>query len=228
MLVCFTLPQCSVLTSPNPGLHSRIGVTNGVASRSTTQCKHASHHLTSPRIVSCCFTIISVLLCRHGSIQLLPEEKNDILTLLPAGTNEDEKEAVINILSQLNTRVSAEEDISDQDQVKQNNFSLQLLLLSRSLNVIFSFRFVLFFRRCTMTAPRQLDVSCCRVAWRWRLPTMHASTTSSLCGDEWSTASTTSTSSVRPPTSPTLTSMGKYDEFASLYNLFKLTKVWYI
>ena len=56
-------------------------------------------------------------IARHGSIELLAEERKAIMDLLPRGTSAEETEAALSILSQLNTRVTAEEDISDQDQV---------------------------------------------------------------------------------------------------------------
>ena len=60
---------------------------------------------------------VYLLFSRHGSIELSSEEKSSIVEILPKGTSEEETDAVLAILSQLNTRSSGEEDITDQDQV---------------------------------------------------------------------------------------------------------------
>ena len=54
-------------------------------------------------------------------MELFPEEKVQILNLLPHGTSSEDKESVYTILSQIHTGMTSEEDISDQDQV---HFSL--------------------------------------------------------------------------------------------------------
>ncbi|KAK3583612.1 hypothetical protein CHS0354_039435 [Potamilus streckersoni] len=52
----------------------------------------------------------------HGCVELYPEEKLAILSLLPKGTSGEETETVLSILSQIHSGISSEEDISDQDQ----------------------------------------------------------------------------------------------------------------
>eukprot|EP00106_Octopus_bimaculoides_P021655 XP_014789097.1 PREDICTED: serine/threonine-protein kinase SMG1-like isoform X1 [Octopus bimaculoides] len=52
----------------------------------------------------------------HGSVELLEEEKQQILSLLPATTESSESDKVMSVLSKIHTPISSEEDISDQDQ----------------------------------------------------------------------------------------------------------------
>ncbi|XP_052759875.1 serine/threonine-protein kinase SMG1-like [Mya arenaria] len=52
----------------------------------------------------------------HGSVQLFPDEKTQILSLIPESVIESEKEAVLTILSHVHSGLVSEEDISDQDQ----------------------------------------------------------------------------------------------------------------
>ncbi|KAL4241086.1 Serine/threonine-protein kinase smg1 [Mactra antiquata] len=52
----------------------------------------------------------------HGSVQLFAEEKSQILSLLPTSIGQEEKESVMNILRQIHSGMTSEEDISDQDQ----------------------------------------------------------------------------------------------------------------
>lgn len=52
----------------------------------------------------------------HGSVELLTDEKADVLSLLPKGTSNEETAKVLSVLSQIHTQVSNEEDIGEQDQ----------------------------------------------------------------------------------------------------------------
>ncbi|KAH3864467.1 hypothetical protein DPMN_027485, partial [Dreissena polymorpha] len=52
----------------------------------------------------------------HGSVQLLSEEKTQILSLLPEDISEGERDAVVTILGRVHSSLTSEEDISDQDQ----------------------------------------------------------------------------------------------------------------
>ncbi|KAK7113677.1 hypothetical protein V1264_012925 [Littorina saxatilis] len=52
----------------------------------------------------------------HGSVELLPEEKAAVISILPQGTSSEETERIIGILSQVHDLETTEEDISDQDQ----------------------------------------------------------------------------------------------------------------
>lgn len=73
---------------------------------------------------------------RHGSIELSSDEKQLIAEILPKGTSAEEAKMVLGILSQLNTNVSGEEDISDQDQVQLTY--LQAYLVKQHLKHIMS------------------------------------------------------------------------------------------
>ncbi|OWF37806.1 serine/threonine-protein kinase SMG1-like [Mizuhopecten yessoensis] len=52
----------------------------------------------------------------HGSVELLTDEKAEVLSLLPKGTSNEETAKVLSVLSQIHTQVSNEEDIGEQDQ----------------------------------------------------------------------------------------------------------------
>ncbi|KAJ8319497.1 hypothetical protein KUTeg_004588 [Tegillarca granosa] len=69
----------------------------------------------------------------HGSVELLTDEKAEILSLLPKGTSSEETMKVLNVLSQIHTLGTSEEDISDQDQIATEECIDKLLKVWRGV-----------------------------------------------------------------------------------------------
>ncbi|CAC5378702.1 unnamed protein product [Mytilus coruscus] len=72
----------------------------------------------------------------HGSVELLTDEKAEILFLLPKGTSNEETGKVLSVLSQIHTSFSSEEDISeDQNECDEGAETTRKQLLSCCLSL---------------------------------------------------------------------------------------------
>nr|KAG5704899.1 hypothetical protein BaRGS_003882 [Batillaria attramentaria] len=75
----------------------------------------------------------------HGSVELSPEEKSLVVSILPQGTSGEETQRVLSIMSQIHDLGTSEEDISDQDQSLYDDGTettrKQLLMSSDSLRL---------------------------------------------------------------------------------------------